>query len=147
MSNIDSIRVSNIKTRPGPKVGNLRTFTLADEDCQHLHRHLQQPGLVKRSFLDHVLRHKVQASRAPSGAAPHDVVTGTSFVRYAIDGGPVQTGLLSHWARSGARSGVIPVCSLLGAALIGMRKGERAPLLNEDGSIAALAVLDVSPSG
>lgn len=145
MSNIDPHHLTNIDAYSGPKTGYSRVFSLADDDCQQLERHLTQPDVKTRTFLHHVLRHKVRATRPLQGAAPKDVVTGTSCVRYTIDGGPMQIGLMSHWARSDARSGVVPVCSLLGAALIGMRIGERAPLLNVDGTISSLTVLDIIP--
>lgn len=143
MSNIDPHRLTNIDTHNGLKTGNFRVFSLADDDCQQLQRYLTQPDVKKRTFLDHVLRHKVRASQPLAGAAPKDVVTGTSCVRYMINGGPTQIGLMRHWARRGARGGVVPVCSLLGAALIGMRIGDRAPQLDEDGTIGSLAVLDI----
>lgn len=71
-------------------------------------------------------------------------VTGGSRVVYSVDDGAAQTGLLIQRARSGAGSGVIPATSRLGATLIGMRVGQRAPLRCEDGAIMILSVLDVT---
>lgn len=145
MSSIDPFPLTRIDGLRGPKAGRLRSFALPDDDCRQLHRHLKRPRVARLPFLGHVLRHKIMASRPLGDEAPENVVTGASCVTYAVDGGPAQTGLLSHRARSGSRSGVIPVCSLLGAALIGMRIGERAPLFHEDGTIVSLTVLDVAP--
>lgn len=146
MSNIIQSASAKIDTLRMQKTGILRTFPLRDDDCQQLQRHLKQPDIAQRPFLDHVLRHKITASRPTRGEVPKDVVTGASCVSYALDGGPAQIGFLSHRATNGAHSGVIPVCSLLGATLIGMRVGERAPLLHEDGAISSLTVLSVAPT-
>ncbi|RKF14767.1 hypothetical protein D6850_07765 [Roseovarius spongiae] len=127
----------------GPRMRPMRSVALPDEDRRQLRRHLRQVDASGRTFLGHVLRHKVESSAPDEDETPRDVVTGASCVTYAIDDGPAQTGLLNHRARPGAASGVIPVCSLLGAALIGMRKGQSAPLLCEDGAIVTLTVLDV----
>lgn len=146
MSNVNQSTSAEINTQRPQKTGMLRTFPLRDDDCQHLQRHLRQPDLAQRPFLGHVLRHKITASRPMQGEVPKDVVTGASCVSYALDGGPAQMGFLSHRARNGAHRDVIPVCSLLGATLIGMRVGERAPLLHEDGAIGSLTVLSVTPT-
>lgn len=145
MSNIDAFRMTGFAPQRRLNTGTVRTFSLAEEDCQQLQRHLNHADVTQLSFLDHVLRRKVKASQPLEGAAPEDVVTGSSCVRYVINGGSAQTGLMRHWARRGSRGAVIPVRSLLGAALIGMRIGERAPLLNEDGSSSSLTVLDIIP--
>jgi hypothetical protein len=145
MSSIDPFRITAVDVHRDPKAGRVRTYQLADDDCQRLERHLTQPNATNRTYLDHVLRHKVRASQPLKGTVPKDLITGTSCVRYSINGGPPQIGLMSHWSRNGSISGVIPVCSLLGATLIGMRIGERAPLLHEDGAIGSLAVLDIAP--
>lgn len=145
MSSIDHPSLTATDRQSAPKVGMLRRFTLRDDDCDHLEQHLKQPDIARRPFLDHVLRHKISASRPTQGEVPKDVVTGASCVSYAIDGAAVQIGYLSHRARNSVQTGVIPVCSLLGATLIGMRVGERAPLLREDGTISSLTVLSVTP--
>lgn len=129
-----------------PKISTPRLSALPDEDRRQIERYLEQPHVATRPFLGHVLRHKVSASQPEPDSVYDGVVTGSSRVTYSIDGGPARTGLLNHRARSDAGSGVIPVCSLLGAALIGMRVGQRAPFLREDGTIASLMVLDASPS-
>ncbi len=75
-----------------------------------------------------------------------DLVAGGSFVTYSVGGGAATSGLLVHRARPGLlQSGVVPVASLPGATLIGMRAGQRAPLLCEDGSVKSLLVLDTVP--
>ena len=73
-----------------------------------------------------------------------DVAIGGSRVTYSIDRGTRQTGLLSHRARTASGINVIPVPSLLGATLIGMTVGQRAPLLLEGGAIKAVRLLAVA---
>ena len=70
-------------------------------------------------------------------------ISGCSLT-YTVDNGDPQTGLLVHKAETVAATGVIPVASLLGATLIGMRIGMHAPLLRKDGSISKLSVIDIS---
>jgi len=116
-------------------------------DRQELRHHLETcetASHVARPFLAHLLRHKLTSPEKLGSAAPNDVVVGGCCVSYSIDGGQGRTGLLLHRARKGSGSGVIPVSSLLGATLIGMRVGIRAPLLCDNGTIVALTVLKVS---
>lgn len=124
----------------------MRAAPLPDEDHRQLKRYLQQPDIADRPLLGHVLRHKISATAQGGHDMSEEVVTGFTCVTYSVDGGPAQTGLLRHRARSGSDSGVIPVCSDLGATLIGMRVGQRAPLLREDGTIASLRVLAIAPT-
>jgi len=123
---------------------------LPDADHRQLQRHLdlcddaQNPA---SPLLAYVLQHKIMATKPVGNVHANDLVTGGCRVVYSIDDGPSQTGLLVHRARSGLASGVIPVCSLLGATLIGMRVGQRAPLLREDKTIATVSVLSVQQPG
>lgn len=96
------------------------------------------------TLLAYVLHNKIVNTEPVSAAHLPNVATGSSFVTYTVHDGPEQTGLLIHRARSDARTGVIPVCSLLGATLIGMQIGQRSPLLCDDGTILSLNVTDVT---
>lgn len=124
---------------------------LPDKDRRHLGSYLARCDVAKRPFLAHVLRLKHDAPPVMSGDLPGDVVIGGSQVTYKIGDGPAQRGLLSHRVRSGARigdgTGVIAVKSLLGATLIGMRVGQRAPLLRDDGTIVSVSVLETALQG
>lgn len=116
---------------------------LPADDIAQLNQHLARAEADGAVFLAHVLRHRIDGVRPMPDGLPRDIVTGGCRVRYTIDCGPAQTGLLSHRARADASSGVIPVASLLGATLIGMRTGQRAPLLCPDGATCILTVLAV----
>lgn len=116
-------------------------------DRQHLERHLMRcaaDDTPAAPLLRHVLDYKVQSTTPLDGECPRDLVCSGRLVTWSIDGGPARTGLMSHRARAGSPSGVIAVASLLGATLMGMRVGQHAPLLREDGSILSLEVLKVS---
>ncbi|MCF3595896.1 hypothetical protein LZG00_18075 [Rhodobacteraceae bacterium LMO-12] len=116
---------------------------VSDADRRQLEGHLRNCEAVRPPFLSRVLERKIRASASSGGEPDDDVVRGGSQVTYSIAGGPQQCGLLVHRARLEAAGGIIPVASLLGATLIGMRVGQRAPLLCEDGAIVSLMVLGV----
>lgn len=121
---------------------------LADADRRQLLRHLAWCDAAEREsspYLGHVLRHRIAASSPCGTEPPADAVTGGCRVTYAIGGGPARTGLLAHNARDRAVDiGVIPVLSLLGATLIGLRVGQTVPMLRDDGTVVRLTVLGVS---
>lgn len=116
---------------------------LSDVDRAQLEGHLRNCEAIGPPFLSRVLERKIDGAVISGSKVSDDVVTGGSRVRYAIAGGPERCALLVHRARMGAASGIVPVASLLGATLIGMRVGQRAPLLCEDGAIVSLLVLGV----
>ena len=94
-------------------------------------------------LLNGLLRHKLRISRgAPEPASPDLVVAGR-HVTYMISGEGARSGVLSMNPVPG--QGYIPVASLLGATLIGMRKLQKVPLLRDDGQIDVVVVLDVKP--
>ncbi len=147
---------------PSSRAAPGQPTALPDTDRRKLEQHLRHCGTGRQPaspFLAHVLRRKIAVARPLPEEQADGIVTGGTLVRYAIldgpeDGssdaramGPEQSGLLVHRARTGApagaASGVIPVTSLLGATLIGMRTGQRAPLLCEDGTIMSVVVLGV----
>ncbi|WP_138935481.1 hypothetical protein [Roseovarius arcticus] len=117
---------------------------MPDEDYRQLRQHLNQPDVADQPFLRYVLRHKLSTITHNCDGMYEDLVTGASYVTYSVNGDPAQIGLMRHRPRSELECDVIPVCSNLGAALIGMRVGQRAPLLREDGTIASLRVLKVT---
>jgi hypothetical protein len=77
---------------------------------------------------------KIGASIAASG----------SRVTYAIDELEARSGRLRHDDGHGLGQSGIPVATLLGATLIGMKAGARAPFLQADGSFRTVSLLDVS---
>lgn len=143
-----------------PKTGNVLSFAealprlrqrpvLPEADHQHLLQHLE---VCERNrgpswtLLAYVLQNKLVNCEPVGTSVDRDIVTGGSFVTYSVCNGAPTIGLLVHRARPGIqKGGVIPVASLLGATLIGMRTGQRAPLLCDDGTIKSLLVLDTVP--
>lgn len=124
-------------------------LTLPTADHQKLQEHLEDCECAMRSssrLLAYVLANKLLNTRPADDVRDNDLVVGGSTVTYAVNGGDPQTGLLVHRARAGLSGGVIPVASLLGSTLIGMRVGQRAPLLFEDGAIGRISVIAVSNS-
>jgi len=126
-----------------PRIG----MALPATDYQQLQRHLEECEKSKHpawSLLTYVLRAKIMMTDPLSNFYACDQVIGGSCVTYSVDRGPEQTGLMAHRARSASGINVIPVASLLGATLIGMTVGHRAPLLLDNGSIKSVRVLAVS---
>ncbi len=147
MSSIRPTRLSRPETPPAPKARSCTRSMLPEVDYQHLRHHLNQcesTGQPASPFLSHVILRKLMTRKPTPDADASDLVTGGCEVVYSVNRAPAATGLLVHRARSGGASGVIPVSSLLGATLIGMRVGQRAPLLHEDGTIGTVAVLGVT---
>jgi transcription elongation GreA/GreB family factor len=98
------------------------------------------------TFLAYLLQSKIVNSEPISAPIDEDMVIGGSVVTYSVGGGPPVQGSLLHRVRPEISKGeVISVASLLGATLIGMRTGQRSPLLCDDGSIKSLLVIDTVP--
>ncbi|SMC95497.1 hypothetical protein [Primorskyibacter flagellatus] len=148
MTNICNSLSYDIRNQHGPRERQRRHLVLPEADHAQLQRHLEQCEGTQHPawrLLAYVLRDKIMMTDPVSKLHVRDLVTGGCRVTYCVSNAESQTGLLVHRARAGAGSGVIPVASLLGATLIGMRAGQRAPLLCEDGSIMSVSVLDVMP--
>ncbi|MGX0977402.1 conserved hypothetical protein [Roseovarius sp. EC-HK134] len=140
---------SDIQTQYPLRMLRNTPATMPTADYQKLQEHLEDCECASRAgtrLLAYVLANKLMNTRPADDVHYTDLVIGGSCVTYVIDGTAPQTRLLVHRARTGQPSGVIPVASLLGATLIGMRTGQRAPLLLEDGSIGRLFVKDVRSS-
>lgn len=133
---------------PAARSATLPALTggLPDVDRAQLQRHLRQCETARRpssSLLTAALKRKISGARALGNARPDDAVTGGCVVSFSIDDGPLRSGLLVHRARPGVGGGVIPVSSVLGATLIGMRVGQDAAMVCDDGSRATVHVAQV----
>ena len=149
MSITSSLPTDNIRSfaDPAPKLRSRPV--LLEADHQYLLQHLEMCEKSRGpawTLLAYVLQNKLVNSEPVSTPVDRSIVTGGSFVSYSVGGGALATGLLVHQAQPGIQQdGVIPVASLLGATLIGMRTGQRAPLLCEDGTVKSLLLLDTVP--
>lgn len=138
---------SGLGTSTRPRVPRRKWAILPADDYRQLQRHLdlcesaRPPGWA---MLAHVLHHKIMTAEPVPTVRVNDMVTDGCRVTYSVDDGPPQIGLLTQRARSGLDNGVIPVFSLMGATLIGMRIGQRAPLPSVDGTVYTVTVLDVA---
>ncbi|WP_417586145.1 hypothetical protein [Pararhodobacter oceanensis] len=113
-------------------------------DRGHLERYDAECDPRLEPYLSRVLRNTLNAPTVEDADLPSDAVSGGATVRYTIDDGPEQVGLLCHQSRTLGTNGVIAAFSLLGVTLIGMRVGQRAPLVHRCGKITAVTVLGVT---
>lgn len=123
-----------------------RTFSLTRSDRTSLERLLHDRVMSETPYpviLTGFLRYKLRTAIPVREPAPVDLVTGGCHVYYMISGGGLQSGLLTFNAMH--QVGAIPIASMLGATMIGMRRRQRAPILREDGTVDTLVILDTSP--
>lgn len=140
---------SKFQTKSLLRVLRNTPVTMPTADYQKLQEYLEHCECAMRPtsrLLAYVLANKLMNTRPSDDVYYTDLVMDGSCVTYIIDGKEPQSGLLAHRFRAGLPGGIIPVASLLGATLIGMRVGQRAPLLFEDRSIGRLFVKDVTSS-
>ncbi|MDK3075657.1 hypothetical protein QO034_21555 [Sedimentitalea sp. JM2-8] len=146
MSNTQEHRFSAFANRRHAQIGLRASSPVPEYDYHRLIAYQKQcdgsgePALI---LLSYVIRHKLMTLKPVKNLYSADMVTGGRQFQYAIDKGPVQDGLLVHRARWGQSTGIIPAYSILGATLIGMRAGQRAPLLCENSSVRSVSVLRV----
>lgn len=147
MFDLTQLDQPDIKTQSFARVLRNTPLTLPTADHGKLQEHLEACECALRpssKLLAYVLANKLLNTRSVDDVHRSDLVVGGTRVTYAVDGTEPRTGLLVHRAKAGQPGDVIPVASLLGATLIGMSVGQRAPLLFEDGSIGKLHVIDVT---
>ena len=123
-----------------------RAFSLTRSDRTSLERLLRDRAMSEMSYpviLTGFLRHKLRTAIPAREPATIDLVTGGCHVLYMISGGGLQSGVLTFKLMH--QVGAIPVASMLGATMIGMRRRQPAPMLREDGTLDTLVILDTSP--
>lgn len=77
------------------------------------------------------------------GAVPTDLATEGRRATYGAGDDDLRHGILTHSDKVEGVADVIPVRSLLGATLIGMRVHQRAPLLRDDVTIVTVTLHEV----
>ncbi|MFD2738915.1 hypothetical protein ACFSUD_04985 [Sulfitobacter aestuarii] len=101
---------------------------------------LENSVISSELLLAHLLARKLAQAEILPGAVPDDLVTTGRRVTYMLAGSGARSGVLGAGPCSAAD---IPLASLLGATLIGMRPLQRAPLLRADGDVITMVVLKV----
>lgn len=125
-------------------VGTAATPVLSQWGRDEMVRHLADQEIQRHPVLAHVMKHKISTAQRPLTRLNRCTVTGNCIVTYRFGSGPERVGLLCHWART-ETIGFMPVRSVLGATLIGLRIGQSAPLILTDCSIERVRVLAVAP--
>jgi regulator of nucleoside diphosphate kinase len=93
-----------------------------------------------------LVRAKLAAARIVlSGDVEADRARGGSRVVYTLDGGAPTAQLLAHWRPEAVAQSILPITSILGICLLGMRAGQRVPLVRRDGSYGAVWLDAVDP--
>lgn len=143
-------------TIPAPRLSSNRKhhsnrlsnrIVLTENECKRLKPHLE--NCRKRAdgtstLLSYVISTKLMNTEPVAGMHLADRVTGGCLVTFSINSAKPRSGVLVHEALPDSITSEIPVTSLLGATLIGMRAGQRAPLLKDDGTIQRLLVIAVA---
>jgi hypothetical protein len=121
------------------------TAHLTDLDRRALEAHLHRSAVARDAdpLLAGILRQKIAWACLVGGAVPPDLATGGRRVTYVAGHDGPRHGLLTHSDKVEGAADAIPVRSLLGATLIGMRVHQRAPLLRDDGTIVTVTLHDV----
>ncbi|HHX90438.1 MAG TPA: hypothetical protein GX700_11860 [Paracoccus sp.] len=101
---------------------------------QEHRRRFTELGGAFFSRLAQFIRAKMADAHVPcTDDLPHDAVTGSSRVCFALNGQRPQTATLYHWGYPEDGRSRLPVGSFLGVALIGMIEGQHAKLPEGDG--------------
>lgn len=143
MCGIKHTHLSSVHPRSVYREFRNTPVSLPTADYRKLQEHLEacerdmRPGA---RLLAYVLANKLINTRPWDGVHDAGLVVGGACVTCVIDGQEPKTGLLVHSVMAEPPDCIIPVASLLGATLIGMRVGQRAPLLFEDCTIGRLSV-------
>jgi hypothetical protein len=145
---VNATQLSSSKSKIDAPIRANKTV-LPEVDYQHLERYLEDCEGRKNGgsdLLAYVLSTKLMNTAPTIGVHLSDVVVGGCLVRYSVNGEQPRTGFLTHMKAAELTPDMIAVASLLGATLIGMRVGQRAPLLNEYGTIERLLVIASAPA-
>jgi hypothetical protein len=120
---------------------------LIDEDARRLREHLDRCDEIDSGvypLLGAFIRAKLADAVIgdPRQIGP-DTATGYSLVVYSVDGLASRSQVLSHWPAPIRGGFGLSTCSLLGATLLGMKAGQRSPLLRADGTTGTVELLGI----
>lgn len=119
---------------------------LTCKDYTLLEGHLLNLGSSGKEdpLLARLIRTKLADTRVvlSDDVAP-DVATANSRIVLREEDAPESEKVLVHWDHECTNSFALPICSLLGTTLLGMRAGERAALLRDDGTVSSVELLRV----
>lgn len=147
MCSVTHAHPSAVQSRSPIREFRMIPSSLPTADYRELQGHLEDCKRSKRTsanLLAYVLANKLTNTRPTDDVHDCDLVVGGACVTCVTDGNEALAGWLVHHVTAGRDGGVIPVASLLGATLIGMRVGQRAPVQFEDGAVGRLSVKAVA---
>ncbi len=119
-------------------------FALTGTDRRGLEQLLRRRGLdgAKLSpLLSGLIRHKLRNADTIERPAPNTLVSSGCLITYKVGGESARSGILTM--SMVPLHGTIPVGSLLGATLIGLRRAQKAVLPQEDNEIGSVVVLEI----
>jgi hypothetical protein len=121
---------------------------LIGEDARRLREHLvrcDEIGSGVYPLLGAFIRAKLaDAVIGDLQQVGEDTAIGYSRVTYRMDGLAPQSQVLSHWRYPVTGGFGLSICTLLGATLLGMKAGQRSPLLRADGTIGTVELVGVT---
>jgi hypothetical protein len=121
---------------------------LTDEDARRLREHLARCETIGSGIyplLGEFIRAKLaDAAIGDLQRIGSDTAIGYSRVIYAVDGLAPQSQVLSHWRYPVTGGFGLPICTFLGATLLGMKAGQRSPLLRADGTTGTVELLGIT---
>lgn len=120
---------------------------LTSQDVRRLREHhcrCERIGSGVYPLLGDLIRAKLtDAVRTGADELGPDVATGYSRVTYALNGRAPQSAVLFHWGYPETGEFGLSVCTLLGATLLGMKAGQRAPFPRAVGTAGTVELLEV----
>ncbi len=126
-------------------VDALRPFEcwLTGRDHALLEGHLLRS--VDSLLLSRLIRAKLADARLVlSDDVESDIATGNSHIVYSVDGKPDESRVLVHWDHEAMVEYSLPVNTLLGVTLLGMKAGQRAPLMRADGTVGEVFLRQIA---
>lgn len=98
-----------------------------------------------RAEIARLIRTKLAHARVVfSGDVDEDVATGNSRVVFAVNGEQEDSRVLVHWEHPLMVGFGLPITSILGITLLGMRSGQCAPFLHADGALGHVVLKHVA---